>query len=475
MRVMNQVSRPFIRKFLVVYFDDILIYSPDMKTHLQHLRDILEVLSKEKFYAGLNKCSFMTNSVLFLGYVVSKDGLSVDESKVETVRDWKTPTTLTKVRSFHGLVSFCRRFIHNFSAIMSSITNCMKGTKFTWTPEASTTFKEIKVRLTTAPILVLPDFSQPFELHCDASGISIGAILSQGGRLVAYFNEKLSGSKLNYSTYDVEFMQLSLSRRSKLTRLETQAMGFELIRDHLAINPYFGLIMSDVSIDLRNDYVMNNGHLYKDGQLCIPEGSMRLRIVQDLHNEGHVGHDQTFKIISNQFYWPHSRRDVARFVVSCRTCQVAKGKSSNAGLYMPLPIPKGPWTSVSKDFVSGLPRTQRGNDFILVVDRFSKMAHFIACKKTTNVVHVATLYFREIYRLHGLPMPIISDRDRRFVGHFWRSLWRLANTKLDFGSSYHPQTDEQTEVVNRTFGDILRATIDGNLKSFVMGPTIISS
>ncbi|GAA0164640.1 hypothetical protein LIER_20231 [Lithospermum erythrorhizon] len=125
--------------------------------------------------------------------------------KNDEPKGWKTPTTLTEMRSFHGLVSFYRRFSHNFNTIMSPITNCMKGTKFTWTPEASTAFEEIKVRLTTALVLVLPDFSQPFELHCDASGVGIGVILSQRGRPVTYFNEKLNGSKLNYSTYDVEF------------------------------------------------------------------------------------------------------------------------------------------------------------------------------------------------------------------------------------------------------------------------------
>ncbi|GAA0143743.1 hypothetical protein LIER_04353 [Lithospermum erythrorhizon] len=176
MRVMNQVFKPFIGKFLVVYFDDVLIYNPDEETHLQHLRDVLKVLSKEKFYGGPNKCSFMTDSLIFLGYLVFKDGLSVDESKVEVVQDWKTPPTLIEVRSFHGWVSFYRRFIHNFSTIMSPITNCMKGTKFTWTPKASTAFEEIKVRLNyivMLPVLVLPDFSQPFELHCDASVLAL--------------------------------------------------------------------------------------------------------------------------------------------------------------------------------------------------------------------------------------------------------------------------------------------------------------
>ena len=108
MRVMNQIFRPFIDKFVVVYFDDILIYSANIDLHLQHLREVLIVLSREKFYAAIAKCSFMTDSVLFLGYVVSKDGLSIDESKVITVKQWPIPTTVHEVRSFHGLVSFYR-------------------------------------------------------------------------------------------------------------------------------------------------------------------------------------------------------------------------------------------------------------------------------------------------------------------------------------------------------------------------------
>ena len=143
------------------------------------------------------------------------------------------------------------------------------------------------------------------------------------------------------------------------------------------------------------------------------------------------------KLVIDSYFWPTMRKEITEFVKRCHICQVSKGTTTNASLYMPLPIPDQPWIHVRMDFILGLPCTQRGNDSIfVVVDRLSKMTHFIACKKTSDTVNVAQLYFREIYRLHGLPQSIVSHRDVSFLSHFWRCLWRSANTTLNFFLSH---------------------------------------
>ncbi|GJR65739.1 putative nucleotidyltransferase, ribonuclease H [Tanacetum coccineum] len=435
MRVMNQLLRPFIGKFVVVYFDDILIYSASFSEHVSHVRQVLTLLRKDSFYAATKKCVFMTPKVLFLGYVVSGEGIQVDESKVAVVQEWPTPTTITEVRSFHGLASFYRRFIPNFSSIMAPLTDCMKGKSFVWTEEAELAFHVVKEKLTTTPILILPDFSKVFELHTDSSKVAIGGVLSQGGRPVACFSEKLTGPKSRHiHTQDkvshkhgrwLAFLKKftfvvkhktgvsnrvadALSRRSSLlVTMQVDVPGIDVIRDMVTVDPYFLVVLQGVQDGEKPYFFLHDGFLFKGNQLCIPDSSLRVQIIKELHGEG--------------------------------------------------------WIVMSR----GLPRTQRGNDSIfVVVDRFSKMVHFIPCKKTTDAVNVAQLFFRDVYRLHGLPSSIVSNWDTRFLSHFWRSLWKMVNTQLNFSSAYHPQTDGQTEVVNRSLGNLLRCLVGDHVKAY---------
>jgi hypothetical protein len=191
-------------KFLVVYFDDILIYSKTKEQHRDHLTEVCSNLRDTSLYANVKKCSFFTNQVVFLGFIVSSTGVSADPAKIQAFVNWPEPKLIHDVRSFHGLATFYRRFIKGFSTIMAPITECMKKGEFHWTQEAAKAFRLGKKRMTEAPIMRLPDFSKVFEVECDASGVGIGGVLSQERHPVAYFSEKLNDAKQRYSTYDKE-------------------------------------------------------------------------------------------------------------------------------------------------------------------------------------------------------------------------------------------------------------------------------
>ena len=178
MRLMNYVLRAFLGKFVVVYFDDILIYSKSLGEHLEHLRCVLLALRKERLYANLKKCSFCTQQVNFLGFIVSFRGIEVEEEKVRAIREWPTLKGLSDVRSFHRLASFYRRFVKDFSTLAAPLTEIVKkSVGFKWGQEQEMAFNTLKEKLSGAPLLVLPDFSKSFEIECDASGVGIGAVL----------------------------------------------------------------------------------------------------------------------------------------------------------------------------------------------------------------------------------------------------------------------------------------------------------
>jgi hypothetical protein len=174
---------------------------------------------------------------------------------------------------------------------------------------------------------------------------------------------------------------------------------------------------------------------------------------------------KTEDVLAAHFFWPKMRRNVERYVSLCTTCNKAKSRLNPHGLYMPLPIPSVYWEDIYMDFVLRLPRTKRGRDIIfMVVGRFSKMAHFIHCHKSDNVSHVADLFFTKIVRLHDVQNTIVLNMDAKFLSHFWRTLWFKLGTNLLFSTTCHPQTDGQTDVVNRTLSNILWAILKSNLK-----------
>jgi len=206
---MNHVLRTFIGKFVVVYFDDILIYSKNLNKHLDHLRNVLSVLRSEQLYANLKKCTFCMGKIMFLGYVVTAQGIEMDEEKVKAILDWPTLKSVSEVRSFHGLASFYKRFVKNFSTIATPLTEIVKkSVGFKWNDQQDEAFNLLKDKLCSAPVLALSDFTRAFEVECDASGIGIGAVLMQDRRPIAYFSEKLNGAALNYPTYDKELYAL---------------------------------------------------------------------------------------------------------------------------------------------------------------------------------------------------------------------------------------------------------------------------
>jgi hypothetical protein len=254
-----------------------------------------------------------------------------------------------------------------------------------------------------------------------------------------------------------------------LSQLDCQIFGLESIKAQYALDPDFKDVLLNCNEGRTwNKFMVNDGFVFRANPLCIPVGFVRLLLMQEAHGGGLMGHfgaKKTEDVLASHFYWPKMSRDVERFVSCCTTCQKAKSPLNPHGLYIPLPVPSIPWADISMDFVLGLPRTKRGRDSIfVVVDRFSKMLYFIPYHKSDYAIHIADLFFKEIVRLHSMPSTIVLERDAKFLSHFWRTLWNKLGTKLLFSTTCHPQTDGQTEVVNRTLGTMLRAILKKNLK-----------
>ena len=517
--LVNDVLRDMVNRFVFVYLDDILIFSPSKQVHTQHVRQVLQRLLENQLYVKAEKCVFHTKSVSFLGHIVSTEGIKADPAKVRAVAEWPIPNSRKALQRFLGFANFYRRFIRNFSSVAAPLTALTSPkVPFIWNSRAQEAFDVIKSRFITAPVLSLPDPERQFIVEVDASEVGVGAVLSQrslrDGKVhpCAFFSHRLSPAERNYDIGNRELLAVRLALGEWHHWLEGAAHPFLVWTDHknleyirsakrlnsrqarwalffgrftfslsyrpgsknikpdalsrlfdvpgenatpVAILPR-GVVVGSLSWDVERR-VREAGQGGETPEGC-PGGRLfvPIRLRPEVLQWGHEsrvaclpGIRRSLATIQQRFWWPSMAQDTKQFVLACAVC--AQNKTSNQppiGLLQPLPIPSRPWSHIALDFVSGLPPS-RGNTVVLtVVDRFSKAAHFIPLPKLPSAKETAQVVIDQVFRIHGLPMDVVSDRGPQFVSRFWKEFCRQIGASTSLSSGFHPQTNGQTERAN---------------------------
>ncbi|GJR54790.1 putative reverse transcriptase domain-containing protein [Tanacetum coccineum] len=347
MDLMNRVCKLYFDKFVIVFIDDILIYSKTKEDHEVHLRLFLKLLRKEKLYAKFSKCEFWLQEVHFLGHVVNQSGIHVDPSKIEA-----------------------------------------KNKKYKWGVEQEEAFQTLKNNLCDAPILSLPDGVEDFVVYCDASNQGLGCVLMQRGKVIAYALRQPKIHEKNYTTHDLE--------------LGAVVLALKTWRHYL-----YGMILASQSEAFKQENVLAKRLHGLDQQMERKED-------ESLY---FMDSDKMYHDLRDMYWWPGMKRDIATYVSKCFTC--------------------------SK----------------VIVDRLTKLAHFLAMREDYSTKRLAKLYIDEIVARHEVPVSIISDRDGRFTSRCWQTVQKALGTRLDMSTAYHPQTDGQSERTIQTLEDMLRACV----------------
>ncbi|KAI3774607.1 hypothetical protein L1987_49166 [Smallanthus sonchifolius] len=450
MDLMNRVCKSYLDKFVIVFIDDILIYSRTKEDHEHHLKLILELLRNEKLYAKFSKCEFWIREVHFLGHVINKEGIHVDPSKIEAIKNWEAPKTPTEVRQFLGLAGYYRRFIENFSKIALPLTTLtQKEKKYDWSDNQESAFQLLKQKLCSTPILSLPEGIKNFVVYCDAS--HQGLVPSGKANVVA---DALS-RKERVKTLRVRALGLTI--HTNLTTQIRMAQHEAIKEENIQNEALRGMIKQ---LEPKSDdtlYFMNRIWVTRFGNL-------RELVMDEAHKSRysiHLGSDKMYKDLKELYWWPNMKGDIATYVSKCLTCSKVKAEHQKpSGLLQQPEIPQWKWEQISMDFITKLPKTSSGYDTIwVIVDRLTKSAHFLPIKETDKTEKLAKLYIKEIVARHGVPISIISDRDSRFVSRIWKSLQEAMGTRLDMSTAYHPQTDGQSERTIQTLEDMLRACV----------------
>ena len=238
MDLMNRIFRPYLDQFVIVFIDDILIYSGSEEEHAEHLRIILQTLREHQLYAKLSKCQFWLDSVTFLGHIVSAEGVSVDPQKVEAILNWKPPTSVTEIRIFLGLAGYYRKFVEGFSKIAAPLTRLTrKEEPLLWSEACQQSFDELKRRLTSAPVFTLPSGQDGFAVYCDASRQGLGCVLMQNDKVIAYASKQLKKHEQNYPTHDLELAAVVFALR--IWRHYLYGVPCRIFTDHKSLQYLF--------------------------------------------------------------------------------------------------------------------------------------------------------------------------------------------------------------------------------------------
>ncbi|KAI3809526.1 hypothetical protein L1987_25503 [Smallanthus sonchifolius] len=497
MDLMNRVCKPYLDQFVIVFIDDILIYSKNEEEHEEHLRLILELLKQEQLYAKFSKCEFWIREVQFLGHVVNEKGIHIAQPL----------TALTQ-----------------------------KGKAYNWGDNQESAFQHLKQKLCSAPILALPEGTDDFVVYCDASIQGLVCVLMQREKVIAYTSRQLKVHEKNYTTHDLElgavvfalkiwrhylygtkctiytdhkshqhiFEQKELNMRQRrwvellndydcairyhpgkanvvadaLSRKETKPKRVRALQ--LTIHPGLPDRIRSAQLEaLKEDNlplegtrgmvaqleVKSDGIRYFVKRIWIPVfGNLRELIMDEAHKSRYSilsGSDKMYHDLKVLYWWPKMKADIATYVSKCLTCAKVKVEYQKpSGLLQQPEIPMWKWEQISMNFITKLPRTPTGSDTIwVIVDRLTKSAHFLAIKETDKMDKLTRIYLKEVVSRHGVPISIISDRDARFTSRFWQSLRKALGTRLDMSTAYHPQTDGQTERTIQTLEDMLRACV----------------
>ncbi|GJY12333.1 putative reverse transcriptase domain-containing protein [Tanacetum coccineum] len=420
MDLMNRVWKPYLDKFVIVFIDDILIYSKNEKEHEEHLKAILELLKKEKLYAKFSKCEFWIPKVHFLGHVIDSRGIHVDPAKIESIKDWASPKTPMEIRQFLGLAGYYQRFIEGFSKIAKPMTKLtQKGIKFDWGEKEENAFQLIKQKLCSAPILALPEGSEGFVVYYDASHKGLGVVLMQREKVIAYASRQLKVHEKNCTTHDLELGSVVFALKiwrhylyGTRCTVFTDYKSLQHILDQKELNMRqrrWLELLSDYDCDIRyhpgKANVVADALSHKERIEPLRVQALLMTISLDLPRrilEAQIEAQKPENLV-NEDVGGMIRKDIPKKRVKAE-------HQRPSGLLVQPTIPECKWDNIMMDFITKLPKSSQGFDTIwVIVDRLTKSAHFLPIRENGPLDKLARLYLNGIVARHGIPALIICD------------------------------------------------------------------